>query len=56
MIHTLEEVIGHPLPHKIVGRRPGDVAISFADVTRAKKELNWGTQKGLNEMCADSWR
>jgi UDP-glucose 4-epimerase len=56
MIHAFENVIGSAIPHKIVERRQGDVAISYADATKAYKELNWFTQKGIYEMCEDSWR
>jgi UDP-glucose 4-epimerase len=56
MIHAFENVIGRPIPHKVVDRRQGDVAISYADANKAYKELNWFTQKGIYEMCEDSWR
>jgi UDP-glucose 4-epimerase len=55
MIHAFEKVIGRPVVHKIIERRHGDVAISFADVNKAMRELGWITRKGLVEMCADSW-
>lgn len=56
MIHAFENIIGRPIPHKIVDRRQGDVAISYADASKAFKELNWFTKKGIYEMCEDSWR
>lgn len=56
IIHAFEKVIGRPIPHKIVARRQGDVAISFADASKAYKDLNWFTQKGIYEMCEDAWR
>jgi len=56
MIHAFEQVIGRPIPYRIVNRRPGDVSISFADASKANEELNWYAIKGLNEMCTDSWR
>jgi UDP-glucose 4-epimerase len=56
MIHAFENVIGRPIPYKIIDRRQGDVAISFADASKAFKELDWFTKKGIYEMCEDSWR
>ena len=47
---------GTPIPHEIVGRRPGDVAVSYADPSLARRELSWQADKGLAEMCADAWR
>jgi len=55
MVNTFEKIIGKPIPHKIVGRRPGDIAECYADPTKAKKELNWSAIKGIEEMCRDSW-
>jgi len=56
MIHTFEEVTGRSIPYRISNRRPGDIGISFADASKAQKELNWVAKKGLEEMCLDSWR
>ncbi|MBS4205813.1 UDP-glucose 4-epimerase GalE [Lederbergia citrea] len=44
------------IPFKIVSPRPGDIAVCYADPTKAKQELGWTAEKGLEEMCADSWR
>jgi UDP-glucose 4-epimerase len=56
MLHTFEKVTGKTIPYQIIDRRPGDMGISYADPSKAKKELNWIAQKGLEEMCTDSWR
>ena len=55
MVKTFEKVTGKIVPYKIVPRRDGDVAISYADPTKAEKELNWKAAKTLNDMCKDSW-
>jgi UDP-glucose 4-epimerase len=44
------------VPYEIVERRAGDVAASWADVTRASEVLDWRTRLTLEDMCADSWR
>ncbi|MDI6679026.1 UDP-glucose 4-epimerase GalE [Bacillus wiedmannii] len=56
MIKAFEEVSGKKIPYKVIGRRPGDVAVCFADVSKAKRELGWVAEYGLEEMCVDSWR
>ncbi|MEH6892582.1 UDP-glucose 4-epimerase GalE [Bacillus sp. JJ864] len=56
IITAFEKVLGKEIPYRIVNRRPGDVAVSYADVTKAKLELGWVAQKGIEKMCEDSWR
>ncbi len=47
---------GRAIPYEIVGRRPGDVAASYADPSKARAELGWAATRTLNDMCADAWR
>jgi UDP-glucose 4-epimerase len=54
-VKTYEEESGRPVPFEIVDRRPGDVAASWADVSKAADELGWSTTRDLAAMCADSW-
>ncbi|MDR4987004.1 UDP-glucose 4-epimerase GalE [Bacillus cereus] len=56
MVKAFEKVSGQKIPYKIIERRPGDVAICFADVSKAKRELGWESKHGLEDMCVDSWR
>lgn len=56
VIKTYEEEAGRPIPYEIVGRRPGDVAASWAAVDKAERELSWKAKRDLHDMCADSWR
>ncbi|WP_309566733.1 GDP-mannose 4,6-dehydratase, partial [Bacillus thuringiensis] len=56
MVEAFEKVSGKKVPYKITERRPGDVAVCFADASKAKRELGWEAKRGLEEMCADSWR
>ena len=55
IVKTFEEVNNIDVPYEIVGRRPGDLAICFADPTKAKEELGWVAEKTLEDMCRDSW-
>lgn len=56
LVKTYEAESGKPIPYEIVDRRPGDVAASWADVSKAKRELGWETELDLAAMCADSWK
>ncbi|WP_434632251.1 UDP-glucose 4-epimerase GalE [Chromobacterium sp. CV08] len=56
MVKTFERVNQVAVPHEIVARRPGDVAECWADPAAAERLLGWTAQKGLEEMCRDSWR
>jgi UDP-glucose 4-epimerase len=56
MVHAFEKASGQKIPYIIAPRRAGDVTASYADVSKARQELGWETQKTLQEACADSWR
>lgn len=56
VITAFEHACGKALPRRVVARRPGDVALCFADPGRANKELGWRARRDLATMCADAWR
>jgi len=56
VIKTFEKVNNLKLNYKIVDRRPGDVMASYADTTTANRELNWKTEKSLEEALASAWK
>jgi len=56
MVNAFEKASGIRINKKIVGRRDGDVAECYADVSRALKELNWKAGKSIDDMCMDTWR
>lgn len=56
LVNTFERVNNVKIPYKIVDRRPGDIAISYANPSKAEKELGWRAVRGLEEMCEDAWR
>lgn len=56
VINTFEKVNNLKLNYKIVNRRPGDVMASYADTTTANRELNWKTEKSLEEALASAWK
>ena len=56
MVKAFEKASGKKLSYKIAPRRGGDVASCYADPKYALEVLDWRAEKGLDEMCADSWR
>ena len=56
MVKAFEKASGREVPYVIVPRRSGDIAECYADPTKAKEELGFVCQFGLDEMCQDSWR
>jgi UDP-glucose 4-epimerase len=55
VIKKFEQVSGQKIPYDIVDRRAGDVASCYADPTLARKVLDWKSEFGIDEMCADAW-
>ena len=55
MVNTFRQVNGVELPYVITDRRPGDIATCYADPAKSAEILNWKAEKGLEEMCRDSW-
>ena len=55
VLHAFEKACGKQIPYVIDPRRPGDIAECYADPTKAKNELGWVAEYGIEEMCADSW-
>ena len=56
VIHAFEKACGHPLPYKIKPRRPGDIAACYANPAKAKAELGWVAELGIEEMCNSLWK
>ncbi|MBA4397406.1 MAG: UDP-glucose 4-epimerase GalE [Syntrophus sp. (in: bacteria)] len=55
MAAAFEKAIGKPIPYKIVARRPGDIATSYADPSRANEALGWKAVRGIDEIARDAW-
>ena len=56
MVKAFSKACGKDIPYIIAPRRAGDVAMCYADATKAKEELGWEAKYDLDRMCADSWR
>ncbi|MEG1720418.1 MAG: UDP-glucose 4-epimerase GalE [Pseudoflavonifractor sp.] len=55
VLHAYEKACGKTLPYVIDPRRPGDIAACYADPAKARDQLGWTAQYGIEEMCASSW-
>ncbi len=56
MVEAFKKASGRDVPFVIAGRRAGDIAACYADPAKALSELGWKAEKGIREMCEDSWR
>lgn len=56
LVKTFERVNGVKIPYEITDRRAGDIAVSYADVSKAREVLGWKAEKGIEDMCRDAWR
>lgn len=56
IVRAFEAASGRSVPYDIVSRRPGDIAVCYANPTMAREILGWQANKGMEEMCADHWR
>ncbi len=56
IVSAFEKANGVKIPYVIGPRRPGDIDECYADASKAKKELGWTAQYGIEDMCRDSWK
>lgn len=56
IVKAFSEASGREIPYKITARRPGDIATCYSEPRKANEELGWTAEKGIKEMCEDSWR
>ena len=55
IVNTFEKVNNLKINYRIAPRRSGDIAACYADPSKAKEEINWQAEKGIEEMCRDAW-
>ena len=55
IVHGFEKANSIKIPYEIKPRRPGDIAMCYADPGKAKSELGWVARRGIEEMCRDSY-
>lgn len=56
VITAYEKACGKKINYKFASRREGDLPVSYADPTKANRELGFKTKYDMDKMCEDSWR
>ena len=56
VVKAFEKASGKKIPYTIMPRRAGDIATCYSDPSKAARELGWKAERGIEEMCEDSWR
>ena len=56
VVAAFERACGRPIARRVAPRRPGDVAIYYADPSRAQQLLGWRAARDLDAICTDAWR
>lgn len=55
VVHAFASANQVEVPYQIDPRRPGDIAVCYANPEKAKTMLGWQAEKNLEDMCRDSW-
>lgn len=55
IVHAFEAANGLTVPYEITDRRPGDLAVCYADPERSHQVLGWKARYNLEDMCRHSW-
>jgi UDP-glucose 4-epimerase len=55
VVNAFVKVSGKPVPYEFLPRRAGDVAMNYADASKALSLLGWQATRNLEDMCADTW-
>lgn len=55
LIDIFSQASGREIPYEIVARRPGDVAVSYADVRKASTRLGWAATRTVRDASRDAW-
>ena len=55
-LRAFERATGDTIPYEVIGRRPGDIAVCYADPSAAAGELGWKAELTVDDACRDAWR
>lgn len=56
LVNAFMKINGVEIPYKIVERRPGNLAVCYADSSKAEVALGWKAELGIEDMVRDAWR
>ncbi|HEM6011998.1 TPA: UDP-glucose 4-epimerase GalE [Streptococcus suis] len=55
LVNTFIQVTGVDVPYRFAPNRAGDLPSFYANADKALAELNWKTEKTIEDMCRDTW-
>ena len=55
-LRAFERATGSPIPYAVTERRPGDIAVCYADPSAAAHDLEWKAELTVDDACRDAWR
>lgn len=55
LVHAFEQESGKSVPYRVTDRRPGDIAMCFADPMKSKQMLGFEAKHDIRDMCRDAW-
>ncbi len=55
IVHSFEKANNLTIPYEITPRRPGDIAVCYADPAKAREKLHWQAKRDMTAMCRDAW-
>ena len=56
LLMNFEEASGIKIEFKYLPRRQGDLAESWADVSKAFEKMGWQAERSIKKICEDTWR
>lgn len=57
VLQACEQAVGRPIPHEVVGRRPGDPAVLVASSDKLSRELGWSPRYAdIGAITETAWR
>lgn len=56
LVSAFEESSSKKIPYQIIGKRAGDIAVSYANTDLARELMGWSANMGIEQMCQDAWR
>ena len=55
IVKNFEKANDLTIPYQVTPRRPGDIAVCYADPSKARELLGWEAKRDLYTMCRDAW-
>lgn len=56
MVQAFEKASGRKISLQVAARRPGDVAVCYANPSLASELLGWSAKRSVDDMCFSAWK